>query len=340
MRVDFFMQSTFYEEERDVLRCLYNGVKQDLIPSEDPLDLAMIKKINSSTGLGTGVNYSYEEKIKGKYNLGVIYGSWKPERGNLHHKVKASIVEKDIPFLCIETQLLGRKITDAHDYYRIGINGFLNEAAIFGIEQKYDRTRFDKLGLEYNGWKPVRGNKVIIALQLPGDASLRNMDINTWCIWVLDKLKDLTDRPIEIRTHPALSQKGIDAHLQIYQHLAFNKMDNVTFVDGRTISWQDQLKDAHCVITYTSGLAIDSILSGIPVIACDPGNFAWSISSNSIERVEDPLFTDVHKIEAWLNTLSYCQWSKEEMQSGEAWAHLKPAVQKYLNDKENEDESS
>lgn len=334
MRVDFFMQSTFVEEERDVLRSLYEGVKQDLFPSDHPKDVAIIKKINSSAGLKTGVNYSYEEKIKGKYDLGVIFGSWKPERGNLHHKVKSAVVDKGLPFLCVETQLLGRKITDTHDYYRIGLNGFLNEAAIFGIEKKYGIDRFDKLGLKYNGWNSQRGDKVIIALQLPGDASLRNMDINTWCIWVLNKLKHLTDRPIVIRTHPALSQKGIDAHQQIYQYLAFNQMANVSFVDGKTLTWEEQLHEAHCVITYTSGLAIDSVLSGIPVIACDPGNFAWSISSNSVERVEDPLMLPEQQIETWLNTLSYCQWSKAEMQSGEAWEHLKPAILEYFKNEE------
>lgn len=340
MRVEVYMQSTFHEREREVLRCMYNGIKKDLWPENFEENAKAIAHMNRKKGFGSGVELTYNERAR-KYDLAVMFGSWKPERGNLHHKVRSAIAENDNPFLCIETQLLGRKVGVESEYHRVGINGFLNEAAIFGIEKDYDNVRFKSLELPYNGWKQSRGDKIVIALQLPGDASLRSMDINNWCIWILQQLQNLTDRPIEIRTHPGLSSKGIDAHLPIYQYLAFNNIKSVEFVNGADIPWEEQILDAHCIVAFTSGLSIDAVLNGIPVIACDPGNFAWSISSNDINEIENPLLKNENNVQEWLNTLAYCQWSKEEMANGKAWAHLKPAVLKLIKqNKEEEDESS
>ena len=45
-------------------------------------------------------------------------------------------------------------------------------------------------------------------------------------------------------------------------------------------------------------------------------------------------------VQDWLNTLAYCQWSKEEMASGEAWAHLKQPVHFAIDEYKKENESS
>lgn len=338
MRVEVFMNSTYRERERDVLRSMYNGIKKDLLPDDmSPKIGKMISKFNRERGLGTGVNLSYDEKGKGKRDLGVIFGSWKPERSNPHHKVRTTVAQGELPFIIIETQLLGRKIGHESEYHRVGINGFLNEQGIFGEEIDYDSRRFDLLGLKYNGWKKSRGKKIIITLQLPGDASLRGMDINEWAIWVLEKLRNNTDRPIEIRTHPGLSQKGLESHLSLYQYLAFTNWPDIQVINGAVVPWEEQIKDAHCVVAFTSGLSIDAILNGIPVIACDPGNFSWGISSQKIEEVENLYIASEDTVQEWLNTLAYCQWSKAEMESGECWQHLKPvALDLLVKEPENE----
>ena len=341
MKVEVFMQSTFRERERDVLRHMYKGIKQDLIADElGDEDVAIIKRMNKAMGLGTGVEFNYDDRGNGRYDLGVIFGSWKPERKSPHHAVRSEVAQSDKPFLCIETQLLGRVMFQESEYHRVGVNGFLNEAAIFGLEKKYESDRFEKLGFNYKGWRKEKGDKIVIALQLPGDASLRGMDINEWCVWVLNQITPMTDRPIEIRTHPGLSAKGVDAHLPVYQYLAFNNIKNVTFVSGKYTPWDQQILDARCVIAFTSGLSIDAVLNGVPVIAGDPGNFTWGISSQDVKQFENPYIEDEGVVQDWLNTLAYCQWSKEEMASGEAWAHLKQPVHFAIDEYKKENESS
>jgi len=61
---------------------------------------------------------------------------------------------------------------------------------------------------------------------------------------------------------------------------------NISFVNGREVPWEKQILDAYCVITYTSGLAIDAIVRGIPVIACDEGNFAWNVAERKLRNIE------------------------------------------------------
>jgi len=342
MRVEVFMQSTFRERERDVLRCMYNGIKQDLYPEElTPAQGKTMRNLNKRRGYGTGVELNYDERIRGKYDLGVMFGSWKPDRSNLHHKVRCGVADQGSHFLCIETQLLGRKMFQESEYHRIGIDGFMNEAAVFGLEQQYPNDRFAKLDLNYNGWKRSRGDKIVVALQLPGDASLRSMDINEWAIWTLERIRKESDRPIEVRLHPGVSQKGVDSHLKLMQWQSFNNLPDVKFVQGSELPWEEHILDAHCVVAFTSGLSIDAVLNGIPVVACDPGNFAWSISSKNAQQAETPFMAKEEDVQDWLNTLAYCQWSKEEMESGEAWVHLKPAVEQIIqNEKENNEEES
>jgi hypothetical protein len=73
-------------------------------------------------------------------------------------------------------------------------------------------------------------------------------------------------------------------------------------------------------------------MSGVPVIACDEGNFAWDISSNFPEDVVEPKLEDPETVKQWLYNLAYCQWSEEEMQNGNAWRHLLPAIETATKD--------
>ena len=75
---------------------------------------------------------------------------------------------------------------------RIGINGFLNRDALWGTEDDKPSDRFELLGLKYNGWKTNRKEKIIVALQLAGDASLRNQNINEWCLDSVKKISKYT----------------------------------------------------------------------------------------------------------------------------------------------------
>jgi hypothetical protein len=79
-------------------------------------------------------------------------------------------------------------------------------------------------------------------------------------------------------------------------------------------------------VAYTSGSSIDSVLNGVPAIAVDPGNFAWDISTNYLNEIENIKLASDDDVNQWLNNLSYSQWSPLEMYNGTAWRHLVPLI--------------
>lgn len=329
MRVKVFMNSAGTNAEREILRQMHDGIKLKVEPT-DASEFQQWRKINSEIGRGSGVGFAYSEKYT-SCDVAVMLGSWKPQRENIHHIVRSDIASKSSCFICIETPLLGRKVSHPNTYHRVGINGFLNRAAWFGEERDYPNDRLRKLGIGFKGWKQNRGDKIIVALQLPGDASLRHNDIVEWCKDTVCQLRSKTDRPIEIRTHPAISEKGMSGYDQLIRYFAFSSYKNISFVDGKTISWQNHINNAYCVVSYTSGLSIDAVIQGIPVIACDEGNFAYNVCEHQIRNIENLKMAKEDDVQQWLCNLAYCQWAPHEMQSGECWDHLKSGVEQIIN---------
>lgn len=335
MKVKVFMNTAGHNHERDILRKMHDGIASKIVPTEKA-KLREWRRVSKALGYhGAGVEYSYDEKYS-KCDLAVMFGSWKPGRSNMHHIVRTSIVESGTPFICIETPLLGRKVFKPNEHQRVGINGFLNRDAYFGPDVDHPGDRLGKLGIHWSGWKNNRGNKIVIALQLAGDASLRHNDINQWCMQTVQQLRSITERPIEIRTHPGISSKGWGNHEALFRDMAFLGIKDVSWVNGREIPWEKQILDAHCVVAYTSGLSIDAIVNGIPVIACDEGNFAWTIGERKLSNVERPRMANNNDIQRWLQNLAYCQWTPDEMESGIVWDHLKSTIDELMKERREE----
>lgn len=322
------MNTAGHNVEREILRCMHDGIKKSIQP-EDEKKFKEWKKINKDLGLGAGVEYCYDEKYS-TCDVAVMFGSWKTDRSNIHHVVRSDIANLAKCFICIETPLLGRKVFQSNKHQRVGVNGFLNKDALFGDEKDYPGDRLKELDIDYKGWKENNGEKIVIALQLAGDASLRHNDINEWCKDTVKRLRYYTDRPIEIRTHPGISSKGWSNYEELFRDFCFNNYKNISFVNGREIPWEKQILDAYCVVTYTSGLAIDAVVNGIPVIACDEGNFAWSIAERKLENIENLNLAPNSVVHQWLRNLSYCQWTPQEMESGRCWEHIRKSVNKVL----------
>ena len=69
------------------------------------------------------------------YDCAVIFGSYKKERGKPAHRGKGKIIESGMPYVQLETQLIGRPIKTAfHNEFRVGVNGFLWDDASWGFE--------------------------------------------------------------------------------------------------------------------------------------------------------------------------------------------------------------
>jgi hypothetical protein len=189
------------------------------------------------------------------------------------------------------------------------------------------KKRLELMNIQWKGWQSNPKGHILVALQLPGDASLRGIDINDWALRTILDIRQNTGRFVVVRNHPLSSQRAFADHEELARKLLLAGVQNIRFSDGAEVPWSDDLRNAYCTVTYTSGLAIDSIVAGIPTIAYDPGNFAWSISSHSVGEIDAVKMTSNDKVSVWLKKLAGCQWSQAEMRDGTAWQHLLPVIE-------------
>ena len=310
MNIKIFLDSAFEFQEREILQKFYEGIRRT-----------------------TGVEFTVELDLNRNFSpcdVGIIFGSWKPKERD-HHAIRNSVAELAPNFIVIETPLLNRKVHENNSYYRIGINGFLNNQGMFHYGN-HSSDRANRLNCNWSGWKN-NGNDILLFLQLPGDASLRGNNIYQWALYAVKEIRKRSNRPIKVRTHPKHNIKDSDEIYKLISDITLENIPNVSFSFGKDKPLIEDLSTAYCTVSFTSGSAIDSVMNGIPTIACDPGNFAYQISSNYIEEIENIKKLSHGEIQSWINNLAYSQWSVEEMYSGEAWRHLLPMLLPLIENK-------
>jgi hypothetical protein len=331
MKVKIFMSSANSMAERDILSSFAEGVEQWMAQRVDQRYQSL-----NITRIGRWENFEIDNQFELEYEHGeayrecdvaVIFGSWKPrEKGS--HATRNSVAGNAKRFIVIETPLLNRRTDVENTMWRVGVNGYLNRDALWPqLTVQHSEQRLNALGVAWTGWRNNPDGHIVLALQLPGDASLRGADINDWAYRTVKTLRDRSSRAIVIRNHPLCSQRAFGDHEVLARRLLLDGVQNLRFSDGQIVPWSQDLEGAYCTVTYSSGLAIDSILRGIPTIACDPGNFAWGISAQKPKQIEKLHMADTHVVQEWLRNLAGCQWSVDEMQDGTAWQHLVSVIE-------------
>ena len=263
-----------------------------------------------------------------RYDCAVIFGSYKKDRGRPAHRGKGKIIESGMPYVQIETQLIGRPIATAfHTEFRVGVNGFLWDDAKWGFEHiKSDRAKkvFSRNGYDPDvAWRSD-GEYILLCMQKVGDASLRGTDVFEWTTDTVETIRKHTNRDIVIRPHPlyrkATQHKKLREKVLQVPNVFWQETD---LLQEGFIPIQDQLAKAWCAVTYTSGSGIDAVLQGTPNIACDTGSMAYDVSSKEISEIENPFTGDKSD---WANKISHCQWNLDEFESGECWEHVSKSI--------------
>lgn len=189
---------------------------------------------------------------------------------------------------------------DRFEFTSLGFDGLNGRADFRNADVPGDR--WARHGFDIPPWKEG-GEYVLLMGQVEGDASLAHVDIQQWYRETAEKIRATTDLPIYFRRHPlgqyprGLGLPALNADLR------------------------DELAGAACVVTFNSNSGVDAALAGVPVIACDAGSMAWPVAGHEPGQIERPDRTE------WLHRLAYCQWTRDEFESGEAWDHLRAGLQ-------------
>lgn len=193
----------------------------------------------------------------------------------------------DRPVLVMELGYVGDRIKA---WRSLGWNG-LNGRARFptGDGSRWQRYFADVM----RPWSYRDGYALLIG-QIPGDASVDSININRW----------LTN------TRRALEERGYEVRLRPHPLVRSPKR-----------SLADDLAKASVCVTYNSNTGVDAVLSGVPAVTMDEGAMAWPVTAHSL----DDDFIRPDRTE-WAHNLAWCQWTMDEIASGEAWEHVRAAL--------------
>lgn len=139
----------------------------------------------------------------------------------------------------------------------------------------------------------TKGKKILIC---PSSETMTRyttgLSVKGWLIKTIDKIKQYTDRPIEVRHKP--------------------RLNGTSGPSVATIPFEIQAQNTHCVVTSVSLCAVEAQLLGIPTI-CHSDSFAKDISSTKLEEIENPKRVDTKQ---WFYNLAYSQFTHKEIESG------------------------
>lgn len=125
-----------------------------------------------------------------------------------------------------------------------------------------------------------------------------NKNVKQWVSDTVNEIQKHTDRPIKIRYKPRAN--GTSGPLA-------EKSAGVQ-------SFQEDCKNAWCVVTSVSLVAVEAQLLGIPTF-CDVESYATPVSHTQLSLIETPLQKDPSQ---WLNNIAYLQYTNQEIASGKA----------------------
>jgi len=199
--------------------------------------------------------------------------------------------ENKNPFYYIDTGYFGNDVK-RKIYHRVTLNHLQNMDPV--IERPDDRLK--KAGVKLTKFR--RGSNILLCPPSSKVMTFFNLDLDQWMEETLLELKKHTDREIIIRLKKGRSER----------------LNTDTFEDALS-------KDIHCVVTYNSIAAVESLMLGKPAITLGP-NAAQSLCSRSLEDIENPYIPTLDEVSALMRHLSYAQFTLDELSNGYAWSIL------------------
>ncbi len=192
-------------------------------------------------------------------------------------------------------------------YSRVSINASTPVAYMLRRSRKGDRLK--RLGLKMNELRPPRAaGHILFCGSSAKYHEFNGLDDPTaYATKTLDKIRKVSKRHLIYRPKPSWT--------------------DAIPIPGASLSLassgiEDALRGCHCVVTHGSSAAIDAIFAGIPALVLGDGA-ARPVSETDIEKIERPTWAADEPRYRWACALAYCQWTTEELRSGEAWSDLR-----------------
>lgn len=203
-------------------------------------------------------------------------------------------------------------------YLRYSFDGVFPTTGFY-FDKDVDPNRWNKIKKDLQiDLKPYRtdGNHILICLQRNGGWSMKGLNVQTWLDTTITEIRKYSKRHIIVRKHPG--DKKISETLKI-------NFKNVSISDSsRTL--KDDLKNAWATVVYNSSPSVASLIEGVPTFLTDPNpeySQTYGVANIDLSLIENPILQERQQ---WIERLSMCHWTFEELRSGEAWNFFKKYV--------------
>lgn len=215
-------------------------------------------------------------------------------RGILKYKIMHNCLADHKEFFYVDSGYLGNHTGPANRrgdklYHRI-VRNDLQSNQIMACPS----DRWQRLQLQLQPRK--NGRKIIVAAPDEKPCRYYKIDRDQWLKETVEKIRQCTDRPVVVRDRA-------------------RKREDRTILNPLSQVLAD---DVHCLVTYNSIAAVESIIAGVPAIVLSPTHAAQPVASARIEDIENPVWPDQGLREAWAHSLAYQQYHVKEMRDGTA----------------------
>lgn len=203
-------------------------------------------------------------------------------------KIMQACLDRGRDFYYIDTGYFGNG--KLKDYHRVTKNAM----QWLGPIEDRPSDRLDRTRVKPKPMTP--GGRVLLCPPSAKALGYWDLDEDTWVQDTIKQIQQHTDREIVVRLkQPRPIRATVDT---IENALA---------------------DDIHCMVTFNSIAAVESLIYGKPVFTMGP-NAAQPLANTDLSKIEDPFRPSLDEVYALLRCLAYHQFTVEEMRTGYAWA--------------------
>ena len=200
-----------------------------------------------------------------------------------------------------------------HKCHDLGRDYYYIDTGYFGNDKKKHYHRITKNSMQYLGkldpncnddrfkrtgvslTKFRGGTNILVCPPSQKALSYWGVDLEKWLEETIATIKENTDRPIVIREKQSRRER----------------------TNNNTIEMA-LAEDVHCMVTYNSIAAVESLIYGKPVFTVGP-NAAHHLSNKDLSKIDDPYIPTLDEVYNLCCNLAYQQFTVKEMRNGTAW---------------------
>jgi len=203
-------------------------------------------------------------------------------------------------------------------FWRVSLDAFQpTERLCTGPQRSPDRWL--KTGVPVVPWQRDDGDTVVFCGSSQKYNNWHELGESTaYATKIMNKLKEITKGQFTLVYRPKPSSKEAKDCIDIPGFRFSPPKDSLPNYTDTT---------AHCIVTFGSNAAVESICHGVPAVVIGDG-VARPISSQRLQDVLNPFKADHDSVLQWLANLAYWQWEPAEMLAGKCWRFLRGEIER------------